>query len=96
MKGGWVYIMTNRPNGTLYIGVTNDVARRAFEHRTDVGATFAKRYSLHRVVHAGWHDDVRTAIQREKTVKQWPRAWKVRLIERDNLEWRDSYEDLLG
>jgi putative endonuclease len=96
MKGGWVYIISNRPNGTLYIGVTNDVARRAFEHRTGVGSEFVKRYSLHRLVHAERHEEILTAIQREKTLKEWPRAWKVRLIERNNPEWRDLYDDLLA
>lgn len=96
MKGGWVYIMTNRPNGTLYVGVTNDIARRAFEHRTGAGGGFTKRYSLHRLIYAERHEEILVAIQREKTLKEWPRAWKVRLIERLNPDWRDLYEDLLG
>jgi putative endonuclease len=94
MKGGWVYIMTNRPNGTLYVGVTNAIARRTFEHRTDFNNGFTKRYRLHRLVHYEWHEDIRIAIQREKNIKEWPRAWKTRLIMQTNPDWRDLYADL--
>jgi putative endonuclease len=80
--GGWVYIMSNRQNGTLHVGVTSDLARRAWEHREGVADGFTKRYGLKRLVYAERHDDIRPAIQREKTVKHWPRAWKVRLIKR--------------
>lgn len=75
MTGGWVYIMTSRPNGTLYTGVTNDIVRRAYEHRTGAIRGFTKRYGLHRLVYFEWHDDIRAAIQREKNIKEWPRAW---------------------
>ena len=95
MKGGWVYIMTNRPNGTLYVGVTNDIVRRTYEHRTGAVAGFTKRYGLHRLVYFEQHEDIRSAIQREKNVKEWPRAWKTRLITHTNPEWRDLYPDLL-
>jgi putative endonuclease len=95
MKGGWVYIMTNRRNGTLYVGVTNDIVRRAYEHRTAALPGFTKRYGLHRLVWFEWHEDIRWAIQREKNIKEWPRAWKSRLIGHSNSEWRDLYPDLL-
>ena len=95
MKGGWVYIMTDRPNGTLYTGVTNDIARRTYEHRTGALAGFTKRYGLHRLVYFERHENIRSAIQREKNIKEWPRAWKARLIGHANLEWRDLYPDLL-
>lgn len=91
---GWVYIMTNRPNGTLYIGVTSDLARRAFEHRESVIEGFTKRYGLKRLVYAEQHEDIRGAIQREKTMKHWPRAWKVRLILASNPNWDDLYDHL--
>ena len=94
MKGGWVNVMTNRLHGTLYVGVTNDVVRRAYEHRTEASPGFTKRYGLHRLVHFEWHEDIRSAIQREKNIKEWPRAWKVRLIGHSNPEWRDLYDDL--
>ncbi|MBV9521548.1 MAG: GIY-YIG nuclease family protein [Alphaproteobacteria bacterium] len=95
MRGGWVYIMTNRPNGTLYVGVTSDLARRIWEHRADVAEGFTKRYGLKRLVHVERHEDIRTAIQRERTMKHWPRAWKVRLIHADNPEWADLYDRLV-
>ncbi len=91
MRGGWVYIMTNRPNGTLYLGVTSDLARRAWEHREGVVDGFSKRYGLKRLVWFERHDDIRAAIQREKTMKHWPRAWKVRLILSASPEWDDLY-----
>ncbi|WP_330084647.1 GIY-YIG nuclease family protein [Methylocystis iwaonis] len=94
MRGGWVYIATNRPNGTLYLGVTSDLARRGWEHREGVIDGFTKRYGLKRLVWYEPFEDIRTAIQREKTMKHWPRAWKVRLILDMNPEWRDLYEDL--
>jgi queuine tRNA-ribosyltransferase len=93
-RGGWVYIMTNRPNGTLYIGVTADLARRVWEHREGSVEGFTKRYGLKRLVYAGRHDDIRTAIQREKALKHWPRAWKVRLILEENPNWDDLYSRL--
>jgi putative endonuclease len=95
MKGGWVYIVTNRRNGTLYVGVTSDIIRRIYEHRTGAIAGFTKRYGLHRFVYFEWHDDIRSAIQRETNIKEWPRAWKTRLITHNNPEWRDLYPDLL-
>ena len=96
MKGGWVYIMTNRPNGTLYIGVTNDIARRAYEHRTGAADGFTKRYGLRRLVYVEQHSDILAAIQREKNLKEWPRAWKVRLIQAINPQWVDLYDSLNG
>lgn len=86
--------MTSRPNGTLYIGVTGDLRRRIWEHREGVAEGFTKRYGLKRLVWAERHDDIRTAIQREKTMKHWPRAWKLRVILADNPGWDDLYERL--
>ncbi|MEK8093555.1 GIY-YIG nuclease family protein [Methylocystis sp. IM3] len=94
MRGSWVYIMTNRSNGTLYLGVTSNLARRAWEHREGVIEGFTKRYGLKRLAWYEPHDDIRIAIQREKTMKHWPRAWKVRLILDMNPSWRDLYQDL--
>ena len=92
--GGWVYIMTNRPNGTLYLGVTSDIARRAWQHREGLVEGFTKRYGLSRLVYAERHDDIAAAIQRERTMKHWPRAWKVNLIVAQNPDWDDLYETL--
>ena len=86
--------MTNRPDGTLYIGVTSDLARRAFEHRSSAVDGFTKRYRLKLLVWTEWHDDIRRAIQREKTMKGWPRSWKVTLIIENNPSWDDLYERL--
>jgi putative endonuclease len=93
MKGGFVYMMTNRPNGTLYLGVTSDLANRAWQHREGVMPGFTREYGLKRLVWYELHNDIRDAIQREKTMKHWSRAWKVRMILDLNPEWRDLYED---
>ena len=84
--------LTNRPNGTLYVGVTSDLARRIWEHRADAADGFTRRYGLKRLVYVERHDDIRTAIQREKNMKHWPRAWKVRLILGANPAWDDLYD----
>ena len=94
MSGGWVYIMTNRPNGTLYTGVTSDIARRAWEHREGLVKGFTQRYGLKRLVYMEFHENIRDAIQREKTMKHYSRAWKAQLIVEANPDWRDLYEDL--
>ena len=94
MSGGWVYIVTNRPDGTLYVGVTSDLARRAWEHREGVADGFTRRYRLKRLVWAERHEDIRGAIQREKNLKHWPRAWKVDLIVAENPDWSDLYDKL--
>ena len=94
MRGGWVYMMTNRRDGTLYTGVTSDLARRAYEHREGLVAGFTSRYGLTRLVWMEFHDDILSAIQREKNIKHWPRAWKVRLILADNPTWDDLYDRL--
>jgi putative endonuclease len=92
----YVYILASRKNGTLYIGVTNDIARRVYEHRIGKGSEFARKYGVHRLVHVEIFDEVALAIQREKTMKEWKRQWKIELIEKDNPDWRDLYEDLSG
>ncbi len=96
MNGGWVYIMTNRRNGTLYVGVTSDIARRAFEHRSGKGSNFTRRYGLNLLVYTERHDDILSAIQREKNIKDWPRAWKVRLIQGQNPDWVGLYDPFVG
>jgi putative endonuclease len=94
-RGGWVYFMTNRRNGILYAGVTSNLPRRAFEHREGLITGFTKRYGLKKLVYIERHDDIRYAIQREKSIKHWPRAWKVRLIHSINPEWNDLYDTLV-
>jgi putative endonuclease len=95
MAGGWVYIVTNRRNGTLYVGVIGDLARRAHQHRTGAVEGFSRRYGLKRLVHAEHHPDIREAIRREKAIKHWSRAAKVRLIHQQNPDWSDLYDMLL-
>jgi putative endonuclease len=94
MHGGWVYIMTNRPNGTLYVGVTSDLAARIWQHRAGVIDGFTKRYGLKRLVYVERYEDISAAIQREKNMKHWPRAWKVRLILAVDPAWEDLYDHL--
>jgi len=95
MKGGWVYILTNRPNGTLYVGVTANLARRMQEHRKGAVNSFSRRHGLKRLVYAERHEEIAAAIQREKTLKHWPRAWKVRLIRQENPDWVDVMEAMI-
>ncbi len=90
-KGGWVYIVTNRPRGTLYRGVTSDLPRRAYQHRTGAIEGFTKRYRLRLLVWFERHEDIVEAIAREKTLKRWQRAWKFELIEALNPNWDDLY-----
>ena len=94
MPAYWIYIMTNHRNGTLYVGVTSNVRRRAAEHKDGLVDGFTRHYGLHRLVYVERHVDILSAIQREKNIKHWPRAWKVRLIHRDNPEWDDLFESL--
>jgi putative endonuclease len=93
-KGGWVYILTDKPNGTLYVGVTSDLARRLEQHRSSAVDGFTKRYSLKRLVFAERHDDIAEAIRREKALKGWRRAWKVRLIREQNPDWADLADEI--
>ena len=94
MKGGYVYFMANKRDGTLYVGVTADLGRRAFEHREGLIDGFTKQHWLKRLVYYEFHEDIRTAIQREKTIKHWPRLWKLALIQEMNSEWGDLYQTL--
>lgn len=92
----FVYIMTNKPQGTLYTGVTNDLVRRAFEHQTHAVKGFTDKYNLERLVWFEQHDEPGEAIRREKSIKRWNRAWKVDLIETENPEWRDLWSEITG
>ena len=90
----YTYILTSHRNGTLYIGVTNNISRSLDEHRTATAAGFTKRYGIKRLVYVEAYDDVRLAIAREKTFKRWPRAWKLALIEEHNPQWLDLFETI--
>jgi putative endonuclease len=89
-----VYILASRRNGTLYIGVTSDLKKRIWEHKNDVVEGFTKRYSVHTLVYYELHGTMDSAITREKQLKKWRRSWKLALIECENPNWRDLYEDL--
>jgi putative endonuclease len=91
-QGGWVYIVTNRANGTLYTVVTSNLARRLYEHREGLLDGFTKQYGLKRLVFVEQHEEIAKAIAREKAIKSWPRAWKVRLILDQNPSWSDLYD----
>ena len=87
----WVYIMSNRRDGVLYIGVTADLSRRIVQHREGKGSAFCRRYGLTRLVYAEEHDSIEDAIAREKAMKAWKRAWKIELVEGVNPEWDDLF-----
>ena len=91
-----VYILASRIGGTLYVGVTNDLIRRIYEHKSDVVDGFSKKYGVHRLVYFEQFDDAENAIRREKRLKKWNRAWKVRLIEELNPNWDDLYPGIAG
>lgn len=91
-----VYLLASRRDGALYLGVTNDLIRRVFEHRNKLHRGFTARYNITRLVWFESHDDPTSAITREKAVKKWRRAWKAALITRDNPEWRDLYCEIGG
>ena len=90
----YVYIITNRKCGTLYIGVTNDLVRRIYEHKNKIFKGFSCRYELDKLVYYEYFDDIESAILREKKLKKWRRIWKIKLIEKDNPEWNDLYDNL--
>ena len=95
-KSPCVYIVASRPNGTLYIGVTSDLHGRISEHKQDLFEGFTKRYSVHHLVYYEMHETMPAAILREKQIKEWKRAWKIRLIESMNPEWIDLFNEQTG
>ncbi|MCL4363929.1 GIY-YIG nuclease family protein [Patescibacteria group bacterium] len=90
----FVYIMTNKRNGTLYIGVTNDLKRRVYEHKEKLAGGFTKNYNLKNLVYYELHNNPKAAIKREKQLKEWKRLWKLKLIEEKNPEWIDLYYEI--
>jgi len=93
--GGWTYVMTNKRGGVLYVGVTAHLAARVDQHRRGAGSSFCRRYGLTRLVFAERHDTIEQAIMREKALKAWRRAWKIKLIEEMNPEWDDLFERIV-
>jgi len=90
-----VYIMANRRDGTLYTGVTSNLPARIWQHKNDINRGFTAKYGIHLLVYVEFCDDMYAAITREKRVKGWKRKWKLALIEKQNPEWRDLYDDIL-
>ena len=93
MKAPCVYILANKPNGTLYIGVTSNLVQRVWQHKNDLVEGFTKRYGVHRLVWYEAHENMESAITREKMLKRWKRAWKIRLIQEANPKWSDLYDE---
>ncbi len=90
----WIYILTNRDRGALYVGMTNDLVRRISEHRLAMTEGFTRRYGVKRLVYFEQFDDPANAIRREKALKHWSRAWKITLIEQANPNWHDLYDGI--
>jgi putative endonuclease len=94
MKQYYLYILASGKNGTLYVGVTNNLARRIYEHKQDIVDGFTKKYCVHAFVYYEAHHDIEGAITREKQIKKWNRRWKLRLIEEMNPDWKDLYNEI--
>ena len=92
----FVYLLASRNHGTLYCGITNNLLRRVWEHKTNQVSGFTEKYNVKRLVWWEGHSDVDLAIRREKRIKRWRRAWKIALIERENPDWLDRYEAIGG
>ena len=95
-KQYYVYILASKPQGTLYIGITNDLVRRVYEHKEGLAEGFTKKYNVKNLVYFEYTDCIESAILREKQLKFWHRDWKRRLIEENNPDWRDLYADITG
>ncbi|MEQ6340253.1 MAG: GIY-YIG nuclease family protein [Gammaproteobacteria bacterium] len=90
-----VYILASGYNGTLYIGVTSNLIQRTWQHKNDLAEGFTKKYSVHSLVYYEVHEEMLSAIQREKQLKKWNRKWKIDLIEKTNPEWKDLWDELV-
>jgi putative endonuclease len=95
MKQYYVYILASKKNGTLYIGVTSDLAKRIYEHKQKLIDGFTKEYNVCALVYYEHHNEIEEAILREKQMKKWNRKWKIRLIEEKNPEWKDLYNEIV-
>jgi putative endonuclease len=95
MKSYWIYILASKKNGSIYVGITNDLSRRVYEHKQKMIEGFTKKYNITLLVYAEEFYDVNDAICREKSIKKWNRGWKIKLIEENNPNWMDLYETIL-
>lgn len=91
----YVYILASRINGTLYIGVTNNLVKRVYEHKNDLVEGFTKKYQVHSLVYFESYDDVNEAIKKEKQMKEWKRYWKIKTINKFNSNWKDLYSEIV-
>ncbi len=96
MKQYYLYILASKKNGTLYIGITNDLVRRIYEHKNNLIDGFTKKYNVHNLVYYEESPDAISAITREKQMKKWKRQWKIELIEKVNPEWKDLYGEIIN
>jgi putative endonuclease len=96
MKQFYVYIVCSKRNGTVYTGVTSNLIKRVYEHRNNLADGFTKKYGIHQLVWYEMHKRAETAIPREKQIKKWNRQWKLDLIEKNNPEWKDLYDELVN
>ena len=94
-KSYWVYILASQRNGTLYVGITNNLIKRVWEHKNKKFDGFTKKYEIHQLVYYEIHENPESAIRREKQIKKWNRLWKLKIIEAKNPEWKDLYKDIL-
>jgi len=94
MKTFYVYILCNKRNDTLYTGVTSNLLKRVYEHKSDSVDGFPKKYKIHNLVWYEMHESAESAILKEKRIKKWKRAWKLKLIEKENHQWKDLYESI--
>jgi len=91
----YIYIMSSKKNGTIYIGITSDLIKRVYEHKNDLTEGFTKKYQVHNLVYYEIVQDIESAIKREKQLKKWDRKWKLELIEKNNPEWNDLYNQII-
>ena len=90
-KQAYIYIMANKRNGTIYVGVTSNLPARVWQHKNNIIEGFTKKYSTHILIYFEQHENMQSAIDREKQIKKWKRKWKLRLIEIENPDWKDLY-----
>lgn len=95
MKSYYVYILASKRNGTLYVGVTNNLIRRIYQHKNKLADSFTKKYNIYNLVYYEITSEIDAAIKREKQIKKWRRSWKLALIEKENPDWRDLYNELV-
>ena len=96
MSTYYIYILASKRNGTLYVGVTNNLVRRVYEHKNEFVEGFTNKYGVHKLVYFEQCEDFNSAVQREKRIKEWERRWKIELIEKENPEWKDLYDEILS